>query len=131
LDHACTVKTLEPPWRDNAPRVSCVPSGTYQIALQPSEKTSQATNGRQRTAWFLQSVPNRSSVLIHPGNFESDTKGCILVGLAFETINGRPGLAKSGLAFAAMMQAFAAHMPTHLVIAWAEAQPMHNEISNH
>ncbi|MCH9647391.1 MAG: hypothetical protein K0U98_04075 [Deltaproteobacteria bacterium] len=25
-----TVYTLEPPWRGNAPRVSCIPSGRYR-----------------------------------------------------------------------------------------------------
>lgn len=39
------------------------------------------TSQRWPDVYELVSVPGRTSILIHHGNFESDTAGCILVGL--------------------------------------------------
>ena len=69
--------TLENTWADNEPRVSCVPKGTYGLKTK--------TYGRYWKKYkipipILQEVPDRSEILIHPGNYAKDTLGCILVG---------------------------------------------------
>jgi hypothetical protein len=70
--HLC--HTLERPWLDNKPRVSCIPVGTYHGAIQPSPHF-------QRDLPELLDVPGRSEILIHVGNTVDDSAGCILVGL--------------------------------------------------
>lgn len=67
--------TLELPWINNKPEVSCVPAGVYRCLPH----NSAAHPG----TWELQNVPNRSDILIHTGNFAKDSKGCILVGQIF------------------------------------------------
>jgi hypothetical protein len=70
-----TYQTLEPPWKDNAPRVSCIPPGTYPVILAWSPKFL-------RKMPLLGAVPDRSSILIHALNGVEETEGCIGIGLA-------------------------------------------------
>ncbi|TPM41426.1 DUF5675 family protein [Mesorhizobium sp. B2-3-4] len=72
------VYTLEDSWRDNQPKVSCIPAGTYHCVPHGWEPNSPVK--RKRT-WEITGVPGRSAVLIHAGNRPADTEGCILVGL--------------------------------------------------
>jgi hypothetical protein len=72
-------KTLELPWRNNDRRVSRIPAGNYKAIKHTSPRFGQ-------TLWILD-VPNRSEILIHRGNFNRDTLGCILVGTEFRDID--------------------------------------------
>lgn len=63
-------KTIELPWRDNAPRISCIPEGTYLLRKRYS----------RRFHWHFEvvAVPSRSAILLHPANDASkELKGCI------------------------------------------------------
>ena len=71
--------SLEKKWLDNRRRVSCIPEGTYKVTRRTSQKF-----GRH---FILHDVPNRDYILIHKGNFDSDTLGCILVGMTIEDLN--------------------------------------------
>lgn len=51
----------------------CIPIGTYKAVLYKSPDH----NGM--TVILLQNVPGRSFIEIHPGNWEYQSKGCILV----------------------------------------------------
>lgn len=62
--------TLEPPKNVNHP---CIDKGTYRIGYIYSNKF-----GRKMP--FLLEVNGRTGIMIHPGNYPKDTKGCILVG---------------------------------------------------
>ena|SRR3990167_978716 len=70
--------TLELPWKDNKPEVSCIPKGEYQIKKIISPKYGNV--------FQVMNVPNRSNILIHKGNFTTDVLGCILLGEYFEQI---------------------------------------------
>lgn len=65
--------TLEDPWKNNEPFVSCIPEGAYGLILSISVRF-----GREMPR--LIGVPGRFGILIHPGNTDADTEGCILVG---------------------------------------------------
>jgi len=80
LDRVFDCVTLELPWEENYTNISCVPIGVYKVSPRYSEK--------YKNHYILENVPNRRYILIHHGNFNSDTRGCILLGSSFAQING-------------------------------------------
>lgn len=72
--------TCERPWLDNIVGKSCIPPGTYNVI--PHDSVSHPYT------WEVTGVPGRKDILIHNGNTENDTEGCILVGDSMGTING-------------------------------------------
>lgn len=89
------LRTAELPWRNNARRISCIPTGKYLCTPYSSKKFPNV--------YQLQNVPNRDLILIHTGNFagdvsldyRSDVLGCILVGLSFSKIDGQQSVRQS------------------------------------
>lgn len=70
--------TLELPWRDNQPKISCIPQGSYEC-----ERTiARTTTGGLKIDLTLEvlGVPGRSGILFHVGNTVIDSQGCILLG---------------------------------------------------
>lgn len=75
--------TLELPWRDNAPGLSCIPEGGYRVEYLP-----RSASGKYHDVYHVTDVPGRSGILIHTGNFAGvrdmgmrcDVLGCILPG---------------------------------------------------
>ena len=59
-------------------------------------------------------VPGHDRVLFHIGNLEEDSMGCILVGLQFGFLHGKPGVLLSRLGFRAFMQRAGNHPKVHL-----------------
>lgn len=52
--------TIELPWLDNRTNASCVPEGRYRLLQRQSPKFSNHL--------WLQDVPGRELILIHPAN---------------------------------------------------------------
>jgi hypothetical protein len=65
-------KTLELAWKNNDKKISCIPTGIYKIVRRYTAK-----HGNH---FHIQDVPNRDMILIHKGNFNFHSLGCILVG---------------------------------------------------
>ena len=86
-----TFATLEKPWRDNKNFISCVPKGVYRVVRHNTEDYPNT--------WRLLSVPNREGILIHIGNYSRETKGCILIGLQY---NSKTSISKSTKALEAL-----------------------------
>lgn len=108
--------TLELPWRDNRPNISCIPPGKYPVLWGISPRF-------KRYYYRLQQVPERSGVMIHAGNLAGDAslglrthvQGCILLGKYFGEIKGQRAI----LVSQAMVREFAERMasaPFTLVI---------------
>lgn len=72
--------TLELPDLGNQQNISCIPEGGYEVHRIYSPKFGKC--------FHLQDVPGRSEILIHKGNYNKDTHGCILVGMGRADING-------------------------------------------
>ena len=68
------LQTVEDDWRDNAPRISCIPAGLYVL-----QRTIYRKHGYE--TFEVMGVSGRSRILIHPANTEEDLEGCIGVGL--------------------------------------------------
>jgi hypothetical protein len=76
--------TLEDHWRNNQKQISCIPAGTYEVEKYSGTKF--------KNVWIIKNVPNRSAILIHWGNRDDDTIGCVLVGTEYATIEGETGI---------------------------------------
>jgi hypothetical protein len=71
--------TLEKPFLDNKPFVSCIPSGSFYCKEIESPRFGHS---------FEITVSGRSHVIFHAGNLPRDTHGCILLGIKFGLLNG-------------------------------------------
>lgn len=80
IDKIFECKTLELPFKDNQRRVSCIPTGTYQV-----EKRKSPSQG---WSYHIKDVKDRDWILIHKGNYYTDILGCVLVGSDHTDING-------------------------------------------
>lgn len=78
--------TLENPLRDT-PLDSLIPSGTF--ICKPFSGL------KHKNVYEITGVPGRTHILIHVGNWEKDTLGCVLVGLECGMLDGEPGLKHS------------------------------------
>src|SRR3990167_10566119 len=84
--------SIELPWRDNQQDISCIPTGMYICKRIDSPKFKET--------FEVQSVPNRTHVLLHKANTISDLHGCIGIGLYFGQLTGQVAVLESGRAFA-------------------------------
>lgn len=85
FDHP-KVFMIAPPWKDNKPNISCIPQGLYNV--------TRGNTSQHKDVFKVLNVPNRSGVLIHPGNYgcdvvignlthKSDSLGCYLPGFDY------------------------------------------------
>jgi Steigviridae/Suoliviridae L,D-carboxypeptidase/transpeptidase len=81
---------------EGAPKVygeTAIPEGTYPVNLRYSEHF-------KRIMPHVDNVPNFSGILLHWGNKDKDTDGCVLVGLQHTT--GEDFIGSSLIAFNAL-----------------------------
>lgn len=79
--------TLEETWLDNVPMESCIPAGSYECRKYSGTK--------YKNVWEVRNVKGRSAILIHNGNTERNTAGCILVGEYYAQFGKQRGVANS------------------------------------
>ena len=69
-----------------------IPAGTYRINLRTEggfhQRYSRRFSDIHRGMLHIQDVPNFQFILIHCGNTDEDTKGCLLVGTQANTQPG-------------------------------------------
>ena len=103
IDGDFTCYTLELPIKDGLPG-SAIPDGRYPVVLAPSPKFELSTDPCVATYAgeipHLYHIPDRTNILIHWGNDEADTEGCILVG----TSRSDAFVGNSRLAFSQLME---------------------------
>lgn len=95
--------TMEPGLVDrDFPRV---PAGFYHLVPHSSAKYGDvvALVGDQ-VAHYLEEGIDRYAILIHAGNRDDHTKGCILVGLNRGELNGEPAVLSSKTALAKVLE---------------------------
>ena len=84
LECCFSAKSLELPWLSNQSNISCIPSGRYKCSKRHSRKYGHHYIVEELDGSH---VTGRTWILIHFGNYYRNTKGCILLGLAFTDIN--------------------------------------------
>ena len=89
-NHICF--TCELPWRDNAPRISCVPPGEYTLRRGRSVKWGRVV--------YLKDVPDRGPIRFTKGAYTLDIGGAIVVSNNVEFRENDPLLRDGGLALA-------------------------------
>lgn len=92
--------TLELPYKGNEPDKSCIEEGLYRYRKAPSPRL------RGRIVIWIDGVPGRSSIQIHPANYVFDILGCIAVGDGHVDINkdGMPDVTNSGVTFEKLLE---------------------------
>jgi len=98
IDGEPEMVTLELPWLKNQPRISCIPEGIYDVRKVRGRTTLGGSY--LPTTFELMDVPNRSGILIHPGNSAKNSMGCILLGTSFGELYDQPAVLGSRAAFA-------------------------------
>jgi hypothetical protein len=84
-----TFYTVERPWLNNAPNVSCIPEGRYVCLPYNSPRFPNTLQ--------VKNVANRTHILFHAGNTSDDVKGCIALGLTSNpsgVVNSRKAMEK-------------------------------------
>lgn len=71
--------SIERPWLDNMPNVSCIPTASYSMIRVDSPRFG-ADSAYQGQLWEVAEVPGRSAILIHIANWAKDLQGCIGLG---------------------------------------------------
>lgn len=87
--------TLERPWLKNKVNVSCIPAGVYTIRPVKSPKFG--------SSFEVCDVVGRSHILIHKGNYVSETQGCIMPVSKYGILGGQFAGLSSGKAYDKLM----------------------------
>lgn len=82
-------KTIELPWKDNQPRVSCIPEGKYRLRRRHT--------ARFKAHFEVMDVKDRKYILFHAGNDAGkELRGCIAPVLQ-HTGEGKGSFSKAAL----------------------------------
>jgi hypothetical protein len=112
IDGIAFCVSLELPWIDNQEHISCIPAGHYYCDPYRSNKFGDT--------FIVSNVPQRSAILLHPGNFIADTHGCILLGQYWDKLRGERAIKNSGKTFDKFMLEFRYEYGFHLHIVGCE-----------
>ena len=82
--------TIELPYRNNLRGISSIPSGCYSCKRDLKGKHKH---------YRIDDVPHRTNIEFHEGNTVDDLKGCIALGKAFGTLEGKLAVLHSEDAF--------------------------------
>jgi hypothetical protein len=74
--------SLELPWYQNRPNISCIPAGSYRATL--------GTFKGSYPNYELHDVPERSAIEFHRANYTRELRGCIAPGERIEVERGEP-----------------------------------------
>lgn len=75
---------------------TCIPAGTYKVEKRYSPKFSPKTG--HEMLW-VKDVPGFQYILIHTGNTDDDTEGCLVVGDRIGQLNGQRAVLDSKIAY--------------------------------
>jgi len=101
--------SLEPYHRDNAGNISCIPAGQYLMKRHNSPKYGSGM-------WMVQDTQGRDYILVHWGNRDEDTAGCIILGEKFGVLGDDWAVLESRPAFNEFMNLTRGEMKLRLTI---------------
>ena len=92
--------TLERPWQNNRPFVSCIPEGNYGLRRFDGSKWKGVLE--------VEDVFGRTAILIHPANQPVELAGCIAPGMDWNIEKNIPTVQRSRDALSVVMDWFSA-----------------------
>lgn len=95
--------SVERPWENNQPFISCIPVGVYKIRPTMYYGGDGPGGKKDYPAYKILSVPNRTHIKIHIANTMDDLFGCIAFGKHLGFIDKRWAVVESRLAFRSFM----------------------------
>lgn len=95
---------LEDEYREHkVPKETSIPAGTYRVTLRTDggfhNRYSRRFSDIHRGMLHVREVPNFTWILVHCGNTDEDTAGCLLVGSQANTEPGNMAILNSRLAY--------------------------------
>lgn len=113
LDLIFKCVVLEPPWKGNATGISCIPKGEYTVRPRSGSESPKFKYDHL----FIGGTGDRECILIHRGNFNTNTRGCLLVGRGFSDINhdGNPDVFDSTATLDLLAQFIREEIPLEIV----------------
>lgn len=75
----CSFATLEQEWNNNETSNSCIPPDFYKVKHYNSQS--------HPNSFIIENTEPRTYILIHSGNYNTHTAGCILIGAMHKDIN--------------------------------------------
>ncbi len=107
--------TLEPRDEENKRDISSIPAQQYICEIRATGLSSIMRLGFAKTFEVL-NVPGRTNIKIHPGNFDEDTEGCILLGSSVGKLRKGRAILNSGNTWKAFMNRMDGINEFHLTI---------------
>jgi hypothetical protein len=108
--------TIELPWNFNMTNTSCIPEAVYNV--MPFNWEEDPLHHFKRV-YEIKDVKDRQNILIHNGNWASDSKGCIIIGMKHGELGGKPAVLDSNLALS-MLKSYIGEQPWSLTITYKE-----------
>ena len=115
--------TVERPWAQNKPSISCIPAGSYPLVLGTFYSGDGPGGKSDYPAYEVQNVPGRAQIKIHIANKASQLKGCIAPGKLLGAELGTWAVLESRTAYGEWMAAAVEAKVDQLVVQWAEREP--------
>jgi hypothetical protein len=118
LPDGTTLYTVERPWLDNAPSISCIPEGLYVLRPRHFFRGGYDT-------FEITEVPGRTHILFHVANRPHEVEGCSGLGTTWGCDTGGPYVVSSkeafGKFFAEATKSYQEHKNLGLEIGHVEA----------
>ncbi|MBY6105010.1 hypothetical protein KUW19_00775 [Ferrimonas balearica] len=116
LDGEFFCYSVERPWLNNKPNVSCIPAGRYELVRHRSAKFGDcyALRNKQLGVGIYEGL--RTHILIHAANTPSHVQGCIGLGYEPGTLKDEWAILQSRPAIEAFERACLSRNLTHLEI---------------
>jgi len=110
VDSTLSWATIERPWKENEPGVSCIPTGAYAL-----RRGTFMAGGGYPDLEFVD-VPGRQNIEIHAANWARELRGCIAPGKAHAL--GDLSVRHSKDALAEILAAIGDDMEIAIAIRW-------------
>lgn len=103
--------TVERPWLNNQPFISCIPAGVYKVGWSTFWK------GGYETLEILD-VPDRTEIKVHKAIWPEHVEGCVGVGTTIAVHEGRLGILGQSEALKGFLEAATRTQPTEIEIVY-------------